>query len=88
MFLRGDPRPTYAGENLREASVKTEDFSFRDSDNQDLYLTEIASPKKSAEISSAKHSFLQEDSVWMGNQEREATPIEGKRGDRNPRTER
>ena len=24
MLLRGDPRPTYAGENLRETSVKTE----------------------------------------------------------------
>ena len=66
MLLRGDPRLTYAGENLREASVKTEDFSFRDSDSHDLYLTEIASAKKSAEIPQAKHAFLQEDGRFDG----------------------
>lgn len=34
MLLRGDPRPTYARKNLRETSVKTANFSFRDSNNQ------------------------------------------------------
>lgn len=83
MLLRGDPRPTYAGENLREASVKTENFSFSDSDSQGRSRAR-RNPQKYPKQNTC---FYRKMNVSMGNQARQITPIEGKRGDRNPRTE-
>ena len=83
MLLRGDPRLTYAGENLREASVKTENFSFRDPDNQGKSRVR-RNPQKYPKQNNRSYGKMD---VSMESQARKITPIERKRGDRNPRTE-